>query len=77
MKKRYIPLRRRIEDAELSQTELAALAHIGISTLSKRLGGPAGEWRGYEIERICKIVGIPKSQIGELFFPDLKDEVSA
>ena len=50
-----------------------------LSTLSKRLAGPEGkgEWRGSEILAICKAVGIPRREIGELFFPTVDKEVSA
>ena len=69
--RKYIKLRRLVEDADLDQRTLAAMAGLGESTLSKRLNGPAGQWRGYEIEGICKAVHIPRERIGELFFPDM------
>lgn len=69
--RKYIQLRRLVEDADLDQKALAAQAGIGESTLSKRLNGPADQWRGYEIMGICKAAGIPRERIGELFFPDL------
>lgn len=75
MRKRYIQLRRLVEDADLDHKTLAALAGLGESTLSKRLNGPAGQWRGYEIEGICKAVHIPRERIGELFFPDVPSKV--
>lgn len=75
MKKHYIPLRRRIEDAELSLKELAAQADIGESTLSIRLSRVPANWRACEVASICKVVGIPRSQIGDLFFPDVAEEV--
>lgn len=69
--RKYIKLRRLVEDADLDQRTLASLAGLGESTLSKRLNGPAGQWRGYEIEGICRAVHIPRERIGELFFPDV------
>lgn len=69
--RKYIKLRRLVEDADLDQRTLANLAGLGESTLSKRLNGPADQWRGYEIMGICRAAGIPRERIGELFFPDL------
>ncbi len=74
MKKPYLKLRRLIEDAGLSNKELAAQAGMGESTLSKHLAAAesCGEWRWREIVAICKVVGIPQERIGELFFPEVK-----
>lgn len=79
MKKHFIPLRRRIEDAGFGQRELAEMIGVSQSTLSNRLGCLESnpEWRGSEIMAICKVVGIPRSEIGELFFPNASKEVSA
>ncbi|MBS6136372.1 MAG: DUF739 family protein [Faecalibacterium prausnitzii] len=76
MRKKYISLRRRIEDAGYSQQELAEKVGMGVSTLSKRMGNcvGSGEWRSSEITAICKVVGIPREQIGEYFFPEVKKE---
>lgn len=74
MKKPYLKLRRLIEDAGLSNKELAARTGMGESTLSKHLAAAesCGEWRWREIVAICKVVGIPQERIGELFFPEVK-----
>ena len=63
MRKRYIQLRRLVEDADLDHKTLAAMAGLGESTLSKRLNGSAGPWRGYEIEGICKAGHIPRERL--------------
>lgn len=75
-KKQFLKLRRLIEDQGLEQQELAAMAGISTRTLSKRLNAPEddGGWLFKEITAICKVVGIPREQIGEYFFPEVKKE---
>mgnify|MGYP002704385624 FL=1 len=47
MKKHYIQLRRRMEDADLQLKDLAAQTGIGYSTLSKKLCADSGDtWIG-------------------------------
>lgn len=72
-------LRRRIEDADLTQRDLVALTGIGESTLSMRLNAESGEkgehgnWRKHEILEICRAAKIPRKDIGDLFFPELPE----
>jgi hypothetical protein len=78
-KKPYLKLSRVIEDAGFDRKELAAAAGIGESTLSMRMNsascakGSNGNWRKSEIVSICCAAGIPRAQIGELFFPEVNE----
>lgn len=77
MKKHYIQLRRRMEDADLQLKDLAALTGIGYSTLSKKLCGDSGDaWIGKEILSICNVLHIPQEKIGYYFFPEVAKEES-
>ena len=78
MKKHYIQLRRRMEDADLQLKDLAAQTGIGYSTLSKKLCADSGDtWIGKEIIAICNVLHIPQEKIGYYFFPEITKEVSA
>lgn len=71
MRKPYLKLRRRIEDAGLDWKSLSSQTGVPYSTLKDHANTPetAGTWRWKEIILICKVVGIPQEQIGEYFFP--------
>ena len=75
-RKPYLKLRRRIEDQGLELKELAHQANIPRSTLNERINAPEtqGVWRWKEIVAICKVVGIPRSQVGDYFFPCIPKE---
>lgn len=77
LNRNFKKLRRLIEDEEMLQKELAELAGIPIDTLKTRLRTPEEEsnWRSCEIRKICKVLHIPRSQIGEYFFPKVEDDV--
>lgn len=68
-------LRRLTEDAGLLQGELAKQIGVSESCLSGRVNSPEadGGWRSCEIIAICKVLHIPRSQIGEYFFPEVKE----
>lgn len=76
VRRRYLKLRRLIEDEGLDLHDLARQTDMGYSTLSKRLCTPeaAGEWRWKEIVAICKVAGISQEKIGEYFFPAITKE---
>lgn len=70
-------LRRLIEDEEILQGEFAKQIGVSESCLSGRMNSPEadGGWRSCEIIAICKVLNIPRSQIGEYFFPKVEDNV--
>lgn len=77
MRKHYIQLRRRIEDADLQLKDLAVQTGIGYSTLSKKLCADSGDaWIGKEIVSICDVLHIPQEKIGYYFFPEVAKEES-
>lgn len=72
MKKHYIQLRRRMEDADLQLKDLAAQTGIGYSTLSKKLCADSGDtWIGKEIVAICNVLHIPQEKSATISFPKL------
>lgn len=66
-------LRARFRDCGLFDAELAQAAGIAQATLSRRMRGHT-PWGADEIERICQVVGIQQSEVGEYFFPNLENE---
>lgn len=73
----YLALSRAIDDAGYyrRQTEFAALIGMGASTLSARIHGTGqkGDWRKHEIMAISREIGLTRSQMAELFFPELPE----
>lgn len=71
----FIKLRRLAEDQGLGIGELAEQAGIGMRTLHTRFENkkPGNSWRSAEIAAVCKVLHIPQEQIGEYFFPEVKE----
>jgi predicted transcriptional regulator len=69
-RKLYLPIRHLLEDNELNQLELSELTQIPQSTLNMRMNG-ASDWRKPEILAVCRVLHIPQSDVGALFFPEM------
>lgn len=72
MRKPYKELRRRIEDADLLMHELAEQINISPQSLSNKLSGRA-QWKTRDVVAICQVLGIPRSEVGRYFFPEIPD----
>jgi len=65
-------LRALFRERGLYDEDVAALAGITVPTLGRRMRG-AIPWAADEIAAVCRVVGIPRDDIGAYFFPDLPD----
>lgn len=72
MRKPYKELRRRIEDAELELGELAERIGMERNVLYSRLSGRTS-WKTGDVVAICQVLGIPRSEVGRYFFPEIPD----
>lgn len=54
--------------------DVAQLTGITVPTLGRRMRGNI-PWSGDEIAAVCRVVGIPRCDVGAYFFPDLPDTV--
>lgn len=72
---RQIPfwrLRALFRERGLYDEDVAALTGITVPTLGRRMRG-SFPWSGDEIAAVCRVVGIPRADVGAYFFPDLPD----
>lgn len=70
MCRKFLKLKRRLEDFEISLDQVAIKARVSKDTMRTRLSGQS-DWRGSEILTICRLVDIKPEEIGEYFFPEL------
>lgn len=66
-------LRARFRECGMFDEEVAQAAGITLPTFGRRMRGNA-PWLTSEIKAVCKIVDIPRNEIGEYFFPDMNEE---
>ena len=64
---KFNKLRGRIKEILHSETEFARQMELSASTISDKLNGKI-QFRRDEIERACKILNIPSSEIASYFF---------
>lgn len=69
-------LRARFRECGMFDNEVAAAAAMTKPTFGRRMRGDA-PWLSSEIEAVCRVVGIQRSEIGEYFFPDMDKEDKA
>lgn len=68
-------LRARFRECGMFDEEVADAAGIKNVTFGRRMRGNA-PWLSSEIKAVCRVVGIQRNEIGELFFPDFTEEES-
>lgn len=66
----YVLLKERIEQKGYSISQLASTIPSSRTTLSEKLGNKK-TFRQDDIKRICEILNIPKSKVGDYFFTPL------
>lgn len=65
----FFALRVKMLQQGLTQSALADAAGISRATLSARLNG-SQPWLSSEMDRVGKVLGIPRDEYGRLFFDD-------
>lgn len=63
-------LRARIVEVYGKQEAFASAMGSTPATISNKVRGVA-EWRSDEIRKACSLLRIPRSEVGEVFFPEV------
>lgn len=66
-------LRTRFRECGMYDSEVSQATGITQPTLSRRMRG-VQPWTSDEITTVCRLLGIPRQQIGNYFFPDVEQE---
>ena len=66
-------LRMRFRECGMYDYEVSRESGISQPTFSRRMMG-AMPWTSDEIAALCRVLGIPRQQIGDYFFPDVEEE---